>query len=111
MERIEGKASAEDSFDAHQKGLCLLSVMDLSGDFRLTWDPMNQNEVNKARTEFDRLKKAGYLLFRRNIIDPDVKGVQVDDFNRWDGELIVEFEELPRGKASEMVAVPPMQGG
>ena len=111
MERIEGKPSPEESFDALSKGLCLLAVMDTSGDFRLTWDPLDPKDVDRAKAEFNRLKKNGYLLFRRNIIDPQIKGAEVDTFSRWDGELIVEFEELPAQKAAEVVAVPPMQGG
>ena len=111
MDRQEGKASPEDSFDAITHGRCLMAVMDTSGDFRLTWDPLDQKDVDKARAEFNRLRKVGYLMFRRNIIDPTIKGVKVEDFSRWDGELIVEFDEIPGQKPAEVVAVPPMQGG
>jgi len=111
MERLEGKPTENDSFDAHDRGLCLMAVMDHTGDFRLTWDPLSTTDVAKAKAEFNRLRKAGYTAYRLNIIDPKVKGAAATSFSRWDGELIMEFEELPQDVPSEVVMSPAMQGG
>ena len=111
MERQEGRTTPEDSFDAHAQGLCLMAVMDHTGDFRLTWDPLNPNDVTKAKETFNRLRKAGYTAYRLNIIDPKVRGAEAHTFSRWDGELIMEFEELPQDVPSEVVMAPAMRGG
>lgn len=111
MERSGGRPTEQDRYDAHNKGLCMMAVMNQTGDHRLTWDPLNEGEVKEAREEFNRLKKLGYLAFRLNILDPEVKGPKVRDFNRWDGELILEFDQLPKDKPSEMVMSPMMVGG
>jgi len=90
-------------------GHCLLSALDRSGDLREVWDPLDPKDVAKARATFDRLKKAGYAAFKRNLVDPEVRGPRVADFNRWDGELIFEFDEI--GRDAEVVMVPAFQGG
>ncbi len=111
MERAEGRADEQGAGQAPAEGRCLMAVMDPSGDHRLTWDPLDPEDVSKARAEFDRLRKAGYLAFRLNLIDPNVRGPRVDAFSRWDGELILEFEQVPAGEPSELVMVPAFQGG
>jgi hypothetical protein len=111
METTQGRPTDQDKLEALNRGLCLMSVMDHTGDHRLTWDPMNPTDVAQAKAEFLRLKKAGYMAYRLNLIDPEVKGPEVKNFHRWDGEIILEFEALPKGKPSEVVMSPAMVGG
>jgi hypothetical protein len=113
MERTEGKSHDidQEALDNLRRGRCMMAVMDHTGDHRLTWDPMNPREVAEAREEFNRLRKMGYVAYRLNIIDPEVRGPVARDFNRWDGELVLEFDKLPKDKPSELVVSPPMVGG
>lgn len=109
MEQTEQATAKPESF-AIPEGHCLISTMDASGDLRETWDPLNPKDVAKAKATFERLRKMGYAAFRRNLIDPNVKGPRVKDFHRWDGELIFEFAEIG-DKPSEVLMVPPLVGG
>jgi hypothetical protein len=113
MERTEGRSSDIDTeaLENHRRGRCMMAVMNHTGDHRLTWDPMNEKEVDEAREEFNRLKKMGYIAYRLNIIDPEVRGPKVSQFHRWDGEIILEFDKLPKDQPSEVVMSPQMVGG
>jgi len=113
MERTEGKLPNinHDALENFRQGRCMMAVMNHTGDHRLTWDPLNEDEVKEAREEFKRLKKAGYIAYRLNIIDPEVRGPKADTFSRWDGEIILDFDQLPKDKPSEVVMSPMMAGG
>lgn len=111
MERIEGRPSEHDCSNVMGRGLCMMAVMDTTGDHRLTWDPLDPTDVEKAREEFKRLKKAGYMAYRLNLLDDAIRGPQASTFSRWDGELIMEFDELPKDRPSEVVMSPMMAGG
>lgn len=65
------------------------------GDRHIGWDTSDEKGVNKAKKEFDKLKKKGFNLFK------------VDRSPRATGEKVTEFD--PDHK--EYVAVPAMAGG
>lgn len=63
---------------------------DTSGDVKLSWDPKNPNEVERAKAHFEKLKAAGHIFFR---LSPDGgKGDKTSLFHKQDGELIYEFD-------------------
>ena len=65
------------------------------GDKRELWDPEEEAEVESARATFDRLKRAGYMIYRAQ----GKKGVQ--------GEVMRTFDP----KAGRLIAVKANQGG
>jgi len=83
-----------------------LRTLCAEGDLRLRWDPKAPEQVAKARAEFDRLKKAGYLLFK---VKPFSRkpGAEVKEFGKTDGQLIADFAPGAEG----IVAAPPVRGG
>lgn len=74
-----------------------LSVMDKSqGDFKVRWNPDDQDSVANAREQFNDLVGRGFNLFRINR-----------ESGRRTGEQISEFDAA----AMELLAVPAVQGG
>ena len=71
-----------------------LAIMDRTGDTKSMWDKNNPDEVEAARTTFDKLKKKGYLAFR--VADGGKKG-----------EVIREFDP----SAESIILSPPVAGG
>lgn len=73
-----------------------MRVLDrLAGDYRITWDPTNADDVAAARASFDQLagvKK--YLAFK--VAEPGDKGEQIKAFDPQAGVIIM---------------TPPMAGG
>lgn len=69
----------------------LLSILDGSGDFTVTWDHDNQEDREKARLEVERLRAAGYSFFLTD-------GTPADAIAAGAGTLIVR-----RLDASEVV--------
>lgn len=65
------------------------------GDKRELWDPDEEAEVESARGTFNRLKEAGYMIYRAE----GKKGVQ--------GEIMRTFDP----KAGRLIAVKANRGG
>jgi hypothetical protein len=73
---------------------CELAELHATGDIKTIWDPENEQEVEIARKQFDRLTKDGFSIFRVNAIGKA-------------GEKMREFD--PR--AEKLIAVPRIVGG
>lgn len=43
-----------------------LRIMGRGGDVAVAWDETKEEEVTRARTEFDTYKSLGYLMFRQD---------------------------------------------
>ncbi len=71
-----------------------LAVMGMEGDIKSIWDPAVPDEVENARSTFDRMRKKGYLAFSVNAAGD--KGEQIREFDPAAGKIIM---------------VPPLQGG
>jgi hypothetical protein len=72
----------------------MMCELDLTGDKKTTWDPLKEPEVDAARAEFDRLKKAGYTAYTANK-----KGEPKD--------IMATFDP----NAERMILMPRMVGG
>jgi len=72
-----------------------MAELNQSGDTKVTWNPSNNDEVEAARLQFDRLKEKGFTPFS---VDPKdgSKDEQIKKFN-------------PDLKA--VIMIPPMKGG
>ncbi len=77
-----------------RKPKAVMAVMGSSGDTKVLWDSGNADEVAAARTQFDALRKKGFLAF-------SVKR------NGDKGEQINAFDET----AEKIILCPPMRGG
>jgi hypothetical protein len=73
---------------------CELAELHATGDVKTIWDPDNEQEVDIARRQFERLTKEGFTIFRVNAIGKA-------------GEKMREFD--PR--AEKLIAVPRVVGG
>ncbi len=71
-----------------------ISTLDQSGDFKVTWNHDNADEVEIARSTYEKLKKKGYAAFR--MLDRGQRGEQIREFD-------------PR--AEQIIMVPPVVGG
>lgn len=71
-----------------------MSVINKSGDVKVTWDPAVPAEVDIAREAFNAHKKKGHAMFR-------VKGLGGQ------GEKMTEFDP----QAERILVVPPVAGG
>jgi hypothetical protein len=67
------------------------------GDFRITWDPANPDEVENARQAFADLRRDRYTLYK------------IGEGRRGRREVIREFD--PAEGAIQVVAVRASQGG
>lgn len=72
-----------------------MCMMNGRGDFRVTWNPNDLRSVEDAKAEFDRLLKAGNLIFA------------VDPLNDSRGKQIKKFDPL----VQKVIVSPPMAGG
>jgi hypothetical protein len=57
-----------------------MHVMGPEGDVEVTWDPDDRESTDKAKAEYDRLKKEGYEFFE----PVETKGKRI---TRWDKKL------------------------
>jgi hypothetical protein len=71
----------------------LMKVMGPEGDTEIAWDPDDKASVEKAKEEFNRLKKDGYEFFEV----AETKGKQVKRFSKKAGKLIA----APRAAKSQ----------
>lgn len=71
-----------------------LVVIDQTGDTKIIWDSTKKDEVDSAKTQFDALKKKGYMAY-------SVKK------NGDKGELLHEFD----AEAEKIILAPRMVGG
>lgn len=71
--------------------LCELSSL---GDVKTIWSKDNDDEIEAAREQFNKLKKKGYLAFK----------VKKDGDK---GEMVDKFEE----EAEKYILTPPVRGG
>lgn len=71
----------------------VMKVMGTAGDTEIAWDPEDKASVEKAKEEFDRLKKEGYEFFEV----AQTKGKQVKRFSKKAGKLIA----APRAAKSQ----------
>jgi hypothetical protein len=79
-------------FEFFPKGvLCTLSE---EGDTKVIWDPENEDEVEAAEAQFDRLIEKGFTAF-----SVDKKGEKKKQIRKFDRE------------AGKIIMVPIMQGG
>lgn len=73
-----------------------MSVMNLGGDTKVTWDSNNAAEVDNARRTFDSLKAQGYTPHVVGGKKGNRKAETMDDFDP---------------KAEALIMAPPMVGG
>lgn len=76
--------------DAHE-----LSIMDGSGDSKITWTAGDEIAIENARRSFAYFQEQGYTAFR---VDGPDGGI---------GEPMTEFDP----SAEQVVFIPPMQAG
>jgi hypothetical protein len=76
------------------EGKGAMAVMDGTGDTKVVWDKNNRDEVDTARSSFDKLRAKGYLAYSvKKNGDPDV---QIHTFDP---------------NAERIILSPPLQGG
>lgn len=61
-----------------------MRILGPEGDIKLDWDPNDSESVDKAKTEFKRLKEDGYDFFAVE----ETKGKRVERFDKKIGKLI-----------------------
>lgn len=65
-----------------------LQVLDHTGDTRTIWNPENQDEVDAAKTQFDKLvKEKRYLAY--TVKDDGSKGEVIRTFDPTAGKIIM----------------------
>lgn len=57
----------------------VMSILDMTGDTKVIWDPKSPVEVEAARQQFNTLKAAGYLAF--SVKKDGEKGVRIKEFD------------------------------
>lgn len=83
-----------------------MEILDASGHLTLKWDPSKPEEVEKAKEEFNRLKKCGFAFFASTATDAE-RVKKLGDTGELDVRQIKEFE----AEAERTVAVRPHRGG
>lgn len=85
-----------------------LSILNGSGDTKLSWDPASPADVAQAREQVAALKEKGYQFFL-------TRGTQPDEVEAGLGELLVRRIEdpvaEPQAEGERAVGVRPMAGG
>lgn len=71
-----------------------MAVMDISGDLKIIWSEDNEDEVEAAREQFDKLKKKGFAAFSVK------KGGEK-------GEIVTKFD----ASIEKLIMVPGLAGG
>lgn len=72
-----------------------LRIMDMDeGDFKITWDPDNDDEIEAAKAAFDKAKKKGMSAF--SVKKDGSKGKKIKDFDP-DAEAIIMAPPLVGG--------------
>lgn len=60
----------------------LMSVLDKSGDTKISWDSDKSDEVSAAKLVFDDLRKKGYFAFAVDMSgESERKGKQIKKFD------------------------------
>lgn len=72
----------------------VMAVMGVEGDVKVIWDADKEAEVDAAETQFNSLKKKGYVAFA-----VDKKGEAGKRLDKFDPEI------------EKMIMVPQLQGG
>lgn len=80
-----------------------MEVMNAKGDTQITWDPENEESVNFARGEYNRLTREGYRPFNTDVLAEGPAGV----VERKGNQLMREFDPA----VGRILMVPHMQGG
>jgi hypothetical protein len=75
-------------------GSGMLHILDNTGDTKIIWDSKNEDEVENAKEQFDRLKKKGFLAFSVN--KDGSKNKQIHEFDP-DAEKIILSPPLVGG--------------
>lgn len=57
----------------------VMSILDMTGDTKVIWDPKNPDEVDAARQQFNTLKAKGFLAF--SVKKDGEKGVRIKEFD------------------------------
>lgn len=73
----------------------IMSCLDHTGDYEVTWNRRKAVEVELARTTFDKLKRDGYTAYKVKS-DGETRGVAIEAFDPG---------------VERMVMVPPLAGG
>lgn len=71
-----------------------MAVMDRTGDTKTIWDKNNPDEVEAARSTFNRLTKKGYVAY--TVVGEGKKGSVIKDFDP-DAEKIILSPPLAGG--------------
>lgn len=62
----------------------ILTILNDHGDVKVEWDPDDRESTDKAKAEFDRLKKDGYRFYSVE----ETRGKAVDKFDPKAGKLL-----------------------
>lgn len=80
--------------EATETEVCVMSILNSTGDSRFQWRKTDPDETATARSRFDELRARGFAAFKVNA--QGSKGEQIDAFDP---------------TAERMIMVPPMVGG
>lgn len=61
-----------------------MTVLNQKGDIKVEWDPADADSVKRAKDEFARLKKDGYLFYEV----ADTRGKPIDRFSKGLGKIL-----------------------
>ena len=64
-----------------------MSVLGADGDTKIIWDPDNEDEVENAEEQFDRLRDKGFSAF--SVEKRGKKGKQIREFDPDAGKIIM----------------------
>jgi hypothetical protein len=87
----------------------VIKVLGKYGDVELKWDAANEQSVADAKTEFNRLRKSGYMFYVITA-DPNVPGEEIKTFDAMHGALKGEYKK-PAATRKTGVATPAARGG
>lgn len=77
-----------------QDGKGVMHILDRTGDTKVIWDSKNDDEVSAAKTQFDTLRKKGFIAYK--VTKTGEKG-----------EIITEFDSA----VEKIILSPPVVGG
>jgi hypothetical protein len=70
----------------------VMSILDMTGDTKVIWDPKNPDEVDAARQQFNTLKAKGFLAF--SVKKDGEKGTRIKEFDPEAEKIIMSPQPL-----------------
>ena len=95
----------------------VMEVMDHTGHMTVTWDPSDAAQVADARAQFNRLRAAGYSVFRMAavvqaaVVEEADQSRPLETFEPADGRMAAMRMDEFDPRAERTTAIPQRVGG